>query len=191
MDQYISCHILGWSHAPAPSGREGGKRGLVTMCTASCSSTWKPGATNQIRDFEFIAKQRHTCSMRAHGRPCNFCSCLWRFLQLFHSTRMTRCTHGHQTPISPFPSSSWGVWHTRLILGKHPCGPKSHGDWRSQCVYRDYHYSYIMWDIMCGTWVLTQELVFTKGSATSSVFTMNIIFINTCRSLRATHTAPF
>ena len=32
-----------------------GKRGLVTMRTASCTSARKPGATNQIQDFEFIA----------------------------------------------------------------------------------------------------------------------------------------
>ena len=38
------------------------------------------------------------------------------FLQLLHSTRTTCCTHGHQIPLSPFPFSSWGVWHARLVL---------------------------------------------------------------------------
>ena len=32
-----------------------GKRGLVTMCTVSCTSAQKPVATNQIQDFEFTA----------------------------------------------------------------------------------------------------------------------------------------
>ena len=89
------------------------------MCTASHSSTRKLGVTNQIQDFEVIAKQHHTCGACAYGRLCNFCGCPWRFLQLLHSTRTTRCTHGHQTPLSPFPSSSWGVWRTRLVTPLH------------------------------------------------------------------------
>ena len=47
----LACHTTLYN-----IGRKGGKRGLVNTSTASRSSARKPGMTNQIRDFEFIAK---------------------------------------------------------------------------------------------------------------------------------------
>ena len=74
------------------------------MHTVSHSSTRKLGATNQIRVFEVIAKQCHTCGARMYGHAI-FAVLRDICLQLLHSMRTIRCMHGHQTPLSPFPSS--------------------------------------------------------------------------------------
>ena len=73
----VACNISSCVHQH--SNREGGgsscaphtphwkrRRDLATMCTASCSSAWNYGVTNQIWDFDFIVWQNLTCGTQAH-----------------------------------------------------------------------------------------------------------------------------
>ena len=55
------------------------------------------------------------------ARPSDFCSCPWRFLQLLHSMRMTCCTHGHQTPLSSFPSFLIDLRGLARETTEYPC----------------------------------------------------------------------
>ena len=90
-----------------------GKRGLVTVRTASCSSARKPGLTNLIRDFKSIAWQRLICSAHAYSWPCNFCGYLWRF---FCNYCILRERLAVRMVTRPLFLSDWVVWRARLVL---------------------------------------------------------------------------
>ena len=66
--------------------------GLVTIRTTSCSSSRKPGATNQVRGFEVIAKQHHTCGTHMAG------------LAIFAAVCDVLCNHCINDLLSPDPS---------------------------------------------------------------------------------------
>ena len=82
------------SHATPLNGKD---RGVWWPCVRVVLTT-KSGCVQSDSRFEFIAKQHLACS--AYGRWCYFCGCLRCLLQLLHSTSTTRCTHGHQIPLS-------------------------------------------------------------------------------------------
>ena len=71
---------------PLRKGRKDGSR------TASRSSSWKPGATNQVRDFEVIAKQHHTSGAHMAG------------LAIFVAVCDVLCNHCINDLLSPDPS---------------------------------------------------------------------------------------
>ena len=94
------------SHA-IPLNRK--ERGVWWPCVQRVVLATKSGRVQSDSRFEFIiAKQRLACGACMYGWPCYFCGCLWCLLQLLHSTRTTRCTHGHLIPLSLLIEGSGG-----------------------------------------------------------------------------------